>query len=511
MTLRYDDLLATRVLARQAPDKSEAVMARLDALREGRSSKSLLLELVEGEVLTMEQARWVHGLVERHKRGRGVGIYAHLLAREGLPAERVRRFVEQVGADGDLNALGEAILAAGQLTPDREQQLRFQARLATDRDQAQQLQAFLDTFGRDPSSEAAGTLGAGPQVDPTLSGIHRVAMPAAEEASRIVRGTLSDADEELPGPQFRIPDGIDMSDPRTGKQIKGYRILGRVGAGAMGVVYLCDRQDDPKKPIALKLLEKGAELDAQGRFKREILAQSFFSHPGVIEIYDAGETEQGHQYLAMEYFEGQDLSVVLEAEKRLAPARALGIARQVLDALSACHEAGVVHRDVKPANVLVSRDGATAKLMDFGIAVIRDLGEFETKVFHSMEGGITGTPEYMSPEQAGGDPIRAPSDLYSMGVVLYHMLAGRLPFESETSQGYVTLHMLEDPLPLAKAAPDMKGLPRELLELVDSLLAKTPEERPASAAAVVQALDAILPKLKDRRGTQGFWGLLWGR
>jgi hypothetical protein len=520
MPLRFDDLMAARMVAHQAPDKRHDVGAFLDALREGKSQKSLLTSLVEGEVLTMDQARFVHGMVERWKRGRGVAVYAHLLAREGIPPERVKRFVDQVG-EGDVNVLGESVLATGQVTPDREQQIRFQARMAVDRDQAQQLQSFLDGQGRASAQTQTAPGAPSPTAPPpTGDGLGGSALlrstdvnvPAsAEDASRIVRGTLSDADDELPGPQFRIPEWIDMSDPRTGKSIQGYRVLGRIGAGAMGVVYLCDHQTDPKRPIALKLLPKDADSDQRGRFKREVLANGFFSHANAIEIVDAGETDQGHHYMAMEFFEGKDLSVVLDAEKRLAPRRALALARQCFEALDACHSAGVVHRDVKPANILVSRDGEQAKIMDFGIAIVRDLGEFETKVFRSMEGGVTGTPEFMSPEQAGGDALSESTDLYSMGVVMYQMLSGRLPFESETSQGFVSCHLLENPLPLAKAHADTKGLPKELLELVDGLLEKTPKKRPPSAKAVVELIDALLPKVKEKKGTQGFWGMLWGR
>ncbi len=543
--LRFDDLMAARVLDRQVPDKRAAILTAVGRLRGASSSKSLLTTLIEGEVLTMDQARWVHAQVERYKRGRGVAIYAHLLAREGLPGDRVKRFMDQVGPDSDLNNLGDAVVAAGQVTPQREQQLRFQARLAADRDQATQVQAWLAAHPAPGSEEqtqelappadllappdplSSGALRLPP--DPLSSGALRLppdtgasavlrlgsvgaalAAPVQEEARRIVRGTLSDADDELPGPQFRIPDWIDMSDPRTGKQLAGYRILGRVGAGAMGTVYLVDRQDDPQRPVALKLLPREASADARGRFKREILANSFFSHPGVIEILDAGETEQGHQYMAMEFFDGSDLSVILEAEQRLPARRALSLARQVLEALAACHAAGLVHRDVKPGNILVSRDGELAKLMDFGIALVRELGEFEGAVFRSMEGGVTGTPEFMSPEQAGGDALGAASDLYSMGCVLYVMLSGRLPFESETSQGFISCHLLEDPLPLARAHADMKALPKELTDLVDGLLRKAPEERPGAGAAVA-AIDQLLPRLRDKTGRVGLWGMLWGR
>jgi hypothetical protein len=518
--VKFEDLLAARLLSKQAPDKRQALLAALDALKVEGGSKSLLTTLVERQVLTMEQARYVHHGVERYKRSRGLAIYASLLAREGMNQDRVKQLCDQVGQEADMNQLGDLVLSMGQLPPAREHQVRFQARLALDRDQAQQLQAWVDQ--QKPAAAAAGAEAgeARATIGINVSGLHDsqrfdgsgvIKLPPMEEAQKIVRGTLSDADDELPGPQFRIPEWIDMSDPRTGKSVAGFRILGRIGAGAMGTVYLCDKQDEPKRPVALKLLPKDATQDARGRFKREILANSFFSHPGAIEIYDAGVTDQGHEYMAMEFFDGKDLSVVLDAEKRITAKRALTLMRGVFEALQAAHEAGLIHRDIKPGNILVNRDGESGKLMDFGIALIRDLGEFETKVFHSMEGGVTGTPEFMSPEQAGGDALTASSDLYSMGCVLYYMLSGRLPFESETSQGFVSCHLLEDPLPLAKAHADCKALPKELLDLVDGLLKKSPKQRPATAADVIKAIDAILPKLKDKKDTKGFWGMLWGK
>jgi hypothetical protein len=540
--LRFEDLMAARVLDRQVPDKRTAILTKLEALR-GGAPKSLLSSLVEAQAITMEQAQWVHAQVERYKRSRGLAIYAHLLTREGLPQERVKRFVEQVGADATLDALGDAVVAAGQVTPPREQQLRFQARLALDRDQAQQLQSFMAqkpggapvSAAQPPADEAmiertmevSAPVSLPPALPPLppLTDINASAVlrlgevgaalmaPAQEEASRIIRGTLSDADEDLPGPQFRIPDWIDMSDPRTGKSIKGYRVLGRIGAGAMGTVYLVDTQKEPKRPIALKLLPKDASDDAKGRFKREILANSLFSHPNVVEILDAGETGMGHEYMAMEFFDGKDLSAVLETEKRLPPKRALTLCRQVFDALAASHAAGIVHRDVKPANILVSRDGENAKLMDFGIAIIRELGEFERNVFHSIDdGGITGTPEFMSPEQAGGETVSEASDLYSMGLVLYVMLAGRLPYESETSQGFITCHLVEDPLPLAQAHADAKALPKELHDLMDGLLKKPSNERPTAKQAL-EVIDQALPKVRDKTAKHGggLWNMLWGK
>jgi Protein kinase domain len=502
--LRFEDLLAARMLARQLPDRVEVLQSALETLQEGEAKRSLLSSLVAINLVTMDQARYVHTQVETHKRQRALGIYAHLLTSSGgMPRDRVKRFVDQLGSQADMNGLGDSVVGAGQLPPAREQQLRFQARLAADRDMAKQVEAYLvSQQAQQPQSFADQA----PSPDVALTGSGRIQLSQVirpDEAVKIVQGTLSDADGELPGPQFRIPDTVDMSDPRTGKQMMSYRILGRVGEGAMGTVYLVDTQEDPTKPMALKMIPKDASADAKGRFKREILANGFFSHPNALEIFDAGETDGGQPFLAMEFVDGADLSDAM-AERPLPFRAAIDLTLQAFSALGAAHQAGVVHRDVKPANILVSRDMQHAKLMDFGIAIIRDLGEFEEKVFRSMEGGVTGTPEYMSPEQASGDPITEASDIYSMGVVLYHLLANRLPFDSETSTGFITCHMIEDPIPLVKANPATKVLPRELHDLLGRLLEKNPKNRPASCQEVEKVLREVLPKVKDR-GTGGFW------
>lgn len=510
--IRFEDLLAARFLYQQLPTRRDVLLGGLDALHTAQTQRSLLAALVDDGVVTYEQARYVFQAVEHHKRERGTSIYAHLLGREGLPPSALADLRERLG-DGDLNGLGELVLAQGLLDPAREQQLRFQARLVHDRDMAAQVQSHVKQSLEQKEGSSGGPARGVFASSQMIKG-GKPPVPAAEEVSQLVRGTLSDADEELPGPRFRIPDWVDMADPRTGKQLEGYRILGRVGQGAMGTVYLCDRQEEPGKATALKLLPSDASKDAQGRFKREILANSFFSHPGALEIYDAGKTERGFQYLAMEFFDGRDLEQVLEEVTTLPPAEAIEIARQVFETLGAAHDANVVHRDVKPANILVSHDRTTAKLMDFGIAIVGDLGEFEGQVFRSMEGGVTGTPEYMSPEQASGEPITPGSDLYSMAVVLYHMLSGRLPFESETSSGFITCHMLEDPDPLAKAEPGLKSiLPMEIHELMAALLQKNPKKRPQTASEIVQVLTDVLPKLHQApSGTAKFLRMFgWGR
>ena len=509
---RFEDVCAARLVVRQLPPAGLAALRReLAALAEepaGSRARSLLARLLDRRLLTLEQAQWVHAGVERTKRARGLGLYLGLLEREGVPRGDLLRLVERLGRDADLDGLGQAILGAWRFPPERERQLRFQARLALERDLVEQARLQLpEALGGEGAPGPGPAPQAAPEPPPVVSESGKVRLDEAlrpEEAQRILRRTLSDAEGDLPGPRFKIPAWVDMSDPRVGKLVAGYRLIGKIGAGAMGEVYLADRQEEPDRPVALKILPRGASSEAKARFKREILAQSFFSHRSVIDVYDAGETEGGDPWLAMEFLDARDLETLLEDSGRPLPPRSAAlVAAQVLRGLAAAHAAKVVHRDVKPANVLVTPDLETAKLMDFGIAVVGDLGQFEGQVFRSLEGSVTGTPEYMSPEQAGGEQVGPPGDVYSLGCVLYRALSGRLPWESETSQGFLSCHLLEEPTPLGKVT---RGLPAELDALLGRMLSKDPAGRPKATQAA-RELESLAPRLKRApRGGQGASG-----
>jgi len=258
-----------------------------------------------------------------------------------------------------------------------------------------------------------------------------------------------------------------------------YEIVREVGHGAMGVVY---EALDPT--IGRKVAVKAIRFDAIGtsadeaarRFKNEARAAGGLSHPNIVTVYDAGE-DGGNLYLAMEFIDGATLESLLKTERRLSPARALDIIRQVCAGLDSAHKKGIVHRDVKPGNVMISGDGVV-KITDFGIA---RAGEVMT-----MTGQVVGTPNYMSPEQVVGNQLDGRSDLFSVGVMLYEMITGERPFEGQsiTSIMYKIVH--ETPVPPRKLDSSIHPA---LSFVIEKALQKLPDTRFQTGAELTQAFE----------------------
>jgi serine/threonine-protein kinase len=275
--------------------------------------------------------------------------------------------------------------------------------------------------------------------------------------------------------------------------VSGFRITGRIGAGAMGTVYRAWQQGT-ERLVALKVLhgELAAQADMVQRFTREARAVARLNHPNIAAIYTTGRTGDGRPCIVMEYVDGPSLEDLLAATGRLPVQRALQLAGQMSAALAAAHAAGIVHRDLKPENVLVAggpaagRDGEDrVKLLDFGIARL-SCGEDTARL--TRDGQIFGTPDYLAPEQARAGTVDHRCDLYSLGVTLYRMVTGRLPFAGGLAE--VLLAHIERP------PPDPRVHRPELPELVARLilwcLAKEPGQRPGSAAALQRAIEAAL-------------------
>ena len=285
----------------------------------------------------------------------------------------------------------------------------------------------------------------------------------------------------------------EAADPLVGQLLADrYRILKKLGEGAMGAVYVGEHLRIGRRD-AIKVLRPGLAGDAEAiaRFTRGTRNVSAIRHPNVCTIYDFSDTPDGVRYLAMEFVEGDTLKEVLDREGRLELGRAVELAHQVAEALQAAHEAGVVHRDLKPGNIMVCRrpDGREqVKVVDFDIAKgpAEPEGEEVTRL-----GFVVGTPEYMSPEQLMGERLDGRSDLYSLGVVLFRMLTGSLPFQAASTQEIMVQRLTSEPLRLQQASPDLV-VPPALEQALQRSLARRAQDRQGSAGEFGQEILAAL-------------------
>ncbi|MDX1389001.1 MAG: serine/threonine-protein kinase [Acidobacteriota bacterium] len=282
------------------------------------------------------------------------------------------------------------------------------------------------------------------------------------------------------------------------ERIGRYEIESEIGRGAMGIVYLA-RDTRLRRRVAVKTYAVPSGLTAEQehefreRFEREARAAAALSHPGIVTVYDVDrDGDNGTPFITMEYVEGESLHDLLERRGKLEPAEAIRITAQVADALHAAHAAGIVHRDVKPGNILIRSRDDRIKLADFGVARLR-----ESELTRS--GAAVGSPGYMSPEQIRGESIDGRADLFSLGVILYRMLSGRAPFEGDDLPALVYSIAHETPVPITRLVPD---LPDGFRKLMDRALAKSPNERFADGHAFHEALSRAMEPDAREPGTK---------
>ncbi len=267
-----------------------------------------------------------------------------------------------------------------------------------------------------------------------------------------------------------------------GKTVGHYRITSELGAGGMGEVFLAeDTRLERRAAIKFLPAELAADPQRRQRFLTEARAASALNHPHVCTVYDVGETEEGLPYIAMEYIEGGSLDSVLKT-RRLEIPQVVDLAVQVADALDAAHACRIVHRDIKPANITLSERGQV-KVLDFGLAKRLAAGSLDpsaskTELQQTQEGTILGTPRYMSPEQALGKPLDQRSDLFSLGVVLYELTTGQLPFGGANFAEILNNIAHAQPTAIARLNYDV---PPELERITLKLLAKHVDRRYQSA------------------------------
>jgi serine/threonine protein kinase len=292
--------------------------------------------------------------------------------------------------------------------------------------------------------------------------------------------------------------GPTTADPWLGRIVdRRYRVVALVGSGGMGVVYRVEHLHLGKM-AAMKVLspETATKPEMLRRFRTEAQAISKLNHPNIVQTFDFGQSD-GALYLVMEYVGGDDLSALLRRDGPWTFTRAARLFAQVCSGLTEAHEAGIVHRDLKPENLMVvrRRDGSEhVKVLDFGLAKLRERGNDPQDAAVSSGGQVLGTPYYMAPEQVRGEPLDARADLYSVGATLYRVLTGEPPFDAPSPISVLAKHLTEEVIPPRARRPD-RALPPEADRIVLRAMAKSPADRYASAAELQADLEAALVAL----------------
>lgn len=268
----------------------------------------------------------------------------------------------------------------------------------------------------------------------------------------------------------------------SGQQLNDYRLLRQIGRGAMATVYLAEQHSLARR-VAVKVLNEQLASDREQveRFAREARAAASMTHPGVVQVHEVGSSGALH-YLVQEYLPGGSLGDLLKRQGRFTPGAVLGVLWQVAETLAEAAERGLVHRDIKPDNLMLDRSGAV-KVADFGLARIAQGGSNVTR-----EGVALGTPLYMSPEQVEAKPLDPRSDLYSLGVTAFHLVTGAPPFTGDTPLAVAMQHVGSEPPKVLDRDPDV---PPSLAGVIDRLLAKKPADRYASAQTLLEALATV--------------------
>jgi eukaryotic-like serine/threonine-protein kinase len=264
-----------------------------------------------------------------------------------------------------------------------------------------------------------------------------------------------------------------------------YKLVSLLGEGGMALVFLAEDLKDSDRRVALKILKRDVADDplVLARFEREAVAMQALAHEHIVAPLGFGKSPEGDMCLVMEHLDGETLRTVLKRERQLPPTRAIEIVRQVAVGLARAHDLGVVHRDLKPENVMCLGSGKLhVKILDFGMARLLTGGPGTPL---TKKGAIFGTPEYMAPEQAMGQPVEASADQYALGVMFFEMLAGGRPFSAKSPLEMLQKHIREAPPKLAEVAPSVFP---GIVAVVERMMAKKPADRFPHVSAVSAAL-----------------------
>ena len=296
-----------------------------------------------------------------------------------------------------------------------------------------------------------------------------------------------------------------MADNLLGTEVDNgeYRILERLGVGGMGSVYKAE-QPAMNRLVAIKVLHPryANRNDLVSRFRREARAMSQLQHPNTARVYKFGQLADGAPYFVMDYLEGKNLAHVVRAEGPMKAERAIPIMVQVCGALDEAHAAGIIHRDLKPENVFLTKQGGTEdfpKVLDFGLAKVSEKQMGRGSMMLTQQGMVFGTPEFMSPEQTQGDQLDRRSDVYSLALILYELLTGKLPFDATKPIDIMRAHLQDPPIPLNERVSGLH-FPDALEAAIEKALAKKRDDRHATAREFADALRASLGGAAVARG-----------
>lgn len=507
--VRFDDLLIAKLV-------TEFQLAEITVLRDTlramaaspTPSRGLISELnLRGVSVTLQRSNQIHRRLSHYKIMMEESLFASVIKEKGLvPAKDLKGLRRQQRQGGFNRRLRDILAAEG--TVDQallaEVQEVFEERLAKHCESLVEEYKKHDYEGvsrsltqgtkRDTSPKLAVVPGAMAGGSDTLEG--SVSAPAV--------GAIDDSAPRSKSPMkmtasMTVPTQSDLleADDPAGLVIAGrFTVKKKLGEGGMGMVFLAEDEDGQK--VAIKVIKDASKaVEAVDRFKREILATSFFDHENVVEIYDAGEFGDSSYFMALEFIDGEDMRDTLAREKRLEPRRALEITIQIMNGMAAAHQARIIHRDLKPENVMLgTRDGRDlVKLMDFGLARILDREELGDRIFVTMSGAVSGSPMYIAPEAISGDKLDPRTDIYSIGLMLFEFIAGESPYAVKSPREFLMAHMSKQPRKMADVCPDL-GLPAELDGWFEKALAKLPKNRfETCEEAVVWLQDKVLPKI----------------
>ena len=458
------------------------------AYEQGRE-KVLAEALVELSLMVKNQADRVRRAEALTQHIRAEKMLGRLAVQQGLVAyDVVHRHLESLKQAGfRQGGLGQMLVEDGVISRNQLEGLfdRQTLAMAEQREHVETmfstyLQGLGDVFNGDEAAKLASLFEEGGE---SSSGSFSAApAPAPEPAPPSPAAATSAPKEARVGLEAVSETGRPINPEDC--PIYGYELLGELGKGSMGVVYKA-RHFSTGRIVALKILPLRLAQDTAylERFKREAIAAMRMNHDNIVRAYDFGGSEE-YYYLALEFVEGTPLDVCIAQQGKIPEMEALKITGQVAAALDHANEFGVVHRDIKPENIILT-SGGTAKLSDFGIVKLLDMEDSSL----TAPGTTVGTPYYISPEQARGDDLDIRSDLYSLGITLFHLVTGELPFSGKT-QGMVLLKHLTEPLPDPLVFNDR--LSASTIQIITKMAAKKPEERFQRPREVTEAIEQIV-------------------